>query len=139
MSPAAGGVPGARRKRQALLACGALTLLGCAAPAPVGTSGLTTTETPALALLLATDAYELHLRDGTIFVLRDGAARPLASYDELHALYRRAGEPLVPAMPVGETTSVLGWRDLDCVRAAQTCGREPDRPARDMIRLRLRF
>jgi hypothetical protein len=91
------------------------------------------------ALLLATDAYELHLRDGRVYVLTDGAVRPIADYGELHTLYRRDGAPLVPEAPAGETATVLGWRDLACVRAAQTCGREPDAPARDMVRLRLRF
>ncbi len=90
------------------------------------------------ALLLVTDAYELHLRDGRVFVLEDGAERPVGDYDELRALYRRDGAEL-PAAPTGESTTVLGWRDLTCVRAGNACGREPEYPARDLVRLRIRF
>jgi len=128
MSLPAVATPNPRRLQVPRLAALSFALLACATPSGGGP-----------ALLLVTDTYELHLRDGTIFVHRDGLTRPLADYDELHALYRRQGEALVPSAPDGGTTSVLGWRDLECVRAAQTCGREPDRPARDMFRLRLRF
>lgn len=91
------------------------------------------------ALLLVTESYELHLRSGELFVVSEGTARRITDYAELHTLYRRNGEPLVLQAPASETTSVLGWRDLACVRAGQACGREPDSPARDMVRLRLRF
>lgn len=91
----------------------------------------------AAALLLVSDAYELHLRDGRVYVVEGGAVRPVRDPDELRTLYRRDGEAVLPES--GATASVLGWRDLACVRAGQACGREPDRPARDMVRLRVRF
>jgi hypothetical protein len=91
------------------------------------------------ALLLVSDAYELHLRDGRLYVVEGGAVRPVRDPDELRSLYRRDGEAVLPESESGATASVLGWRDLACVRSGQACGREPDRPARDMVRLRLRF
>ncbi len=91
------------------------------------------------ALLLVSDAYELHLRDGQVFVLEGGTVRPVSGYDELRTLYQRAGEAVVPEAAPGSAPTVLGWRDLACVRAGHACGREPEYPARDLVRLKLRF
>jgi hypothetical protein len=112
----------------------ALVLMGGAC----GTSSSQTRD-DGPALLLATDAYELQVRNGAVFVHEAGTMRAIDRYEELRELYQRDGQPMLPEAPAAGGTSVLGWRDLECVRRGETCGREPDRPARDMVRLKLRF
>lgn len=91
------------------------------------------------ALLLVTDTYELQLQGGRIIVYESGVSHEVERYEELRELYRRNDGPPLPERPDADGTNVFGWRDLECVRLGQTCGREPDMPARDMIRLKLRF
>jgi hypothetical protein len=112
-----------------------LCLAACASSPPAEPEG----DGAGPALILATDAYELQVQGGRVLVFEEGVAREVQRYEELRELYTRDGAALLPERPDARGTNVLGWRDLECVRRGQTCGREPDFPARDMLRLKLRF
>ncbi|MCB9731792.1 MAG: hypothetical protein H6745_04045 [Deltaproteobacteria bacterium] len=121
-----------------------LLLAACASapPAPSATGADQRDD----ALVLVTDRYELHLKSGQLVKLTPTsqnvppAVAPVGSYGEFRELYEaRAGEELPEAAPPGGV-EVAGWRDLECVRDGQACGREPADPAaHPAVKLRLAF
>lgn len=131
-----------RASAVATLGLGALLALSACATSPhaVGDAG-TTDEA---ALLLATDTYELHYREGRVVVLdarpdREVRPRDVATYAEFRELYEVRAADRVPERQPTEGVEVSGWRGLDCVRDGHACGRQSEWPVRDLIRLRLRF
>ena len=98
------------------------------------------------ALILATEAYELHLRDGRVWAVQPPDAhtapafRQVETWEEFRRLYSvRAGETLPPVAP-REGIDVNGWVNLTCVRDAEVCGRQPEPGGRgDAVRVRVVF
>jgi|GEM_PF-2797309 len=111
----------------------ASSIAGCAS-APPPNDGVPSTEA---VLLLATDNYELHLRDGHVFHLSDGRIQEVTDYEQMRELYQREGLSQLPENADGNGMDLLGWRDQECVRKGHACGVEPAFPARDMVHIRL--
>ncbi len=126
----------------------ALLTAACAAPGPAVTPLTDPAQATAPSgptLLLVTDGYELHYREGRVYqvVTRPdrlpSELREITSYDEFRDLYEvREGADLPAELP-SEGVPVNGWRDQDCVRAGHACGRAPEVTPNTMIQLRLRF
>ncbi len=122
-----------------LLCALAVTLLaaGCAS-----TAG----EARPTALIVATDAYELHVRSGEVRLLEPGevlgapaADRPL-TWEEFRRLYEKAQRTGLPERPPTEGVDVNGWVGLACVRDGAACGREVEPGTRgDAVRIRIVF
>lgn len=97
------------------------------------------------ALLSASGAYELHVRDGRVVQVvpatepgRAPSERVIDNYDELRRLYEGAtGRPL-PTEATPGVIQVNGWRGLECVRAAKACGPAPEVAPMSMVVLRFR-
>jgi hypothetical protein len=130
---------GASRRGRAVAALAmALIASGCAS-----TRGA---EEDGAALILATDAYELHYRAGKVLVVRAAEAIPaqveeIKSYREFRGLYNvGATANWLPEVAPSPSVEVTGRRGLACVRATKLCGPATDFPSRgDAVRLRLEF
>jgi len=96
------------------------------------------------ALILSTDGYELHYQGGRVVVVderpgHEPGPHDVASYEEFKRLYEvRKAERLPPEQP-SAGVEVEGWRGLDCVRRAQTCGPATEYPVADIVRIRILF
>ncbi len=119
----------------------ALTLLvgGCAT-----TNNALDDRRPA-ALLLTTDNYELHYRDGRVVLLDQRpeatpSPREVETYEEFKQLYEVRKETALPDRLPSDGVAVDGYQGLDCVRKGATCGRATERPTPGApIRLKLFF
>jgi hypothetical protein len=98
------------------------------------------------ALILATPEFELHMRQGRVYVLTAVApgvppeVREVTTYDEFRDLYNlRAGEKL-PVQSPGEGVEVQSFGEPDCVRRADLCTRDTEMPPPpEAIRLKIVF
>lgn len=97
-------------------------------------------------LIVATDRYELHVRDGRVYELVPAPAadapasvRPVEDLGEFRTLYEGGlGHPL-PASEADGSVKVNGWSGLTCVRKGHACGAQPDGVPESAVRLRFQF
>jgi hypothetical protein len=115
--------------------------IGCAS-----TSGQRAPDTPPLALILATDAYELHLEDGRLYKVAPVAAadaplrQQVATWDEFAGLYDVKQATVLETVAPERKVEVNGWQGLECVRKGHMCGRATEPAGRgDAVRVRLVF
>ncbi|MCB9786909.1 MAG: hypothetical protein H6744_09490 [Deltaproteobacteria bacterium] len=123
-----------------------LVVLAFALPLAAGCAHGRGGERRSGALILATSEYELHMRDGHVYMLTAVApglppeVREVTSYEEFRDLYNlRAGDTL-PQEPPREGVEVGSFGEPDCVRRADLCGRNTEMPPPpEAIRLKLVF
>ncbi len=98
------------------------------------------------ALILATPEFELHMRQGHVYMLTAVApgippeVREVTTYDEFRDLYNLRGSEKLPAVAPSEGVEVQSFGEPDCVRRADLCSRDREMPPPpEAMRLKIVF
>ncbi|MEZ4266239.1 MAG: hypothetical protein R3F39_07660 [Myxococcota bacterium] len=97
-------------------------------------------------LILATPEFELHMRQGRVYMLTAVApgippeVREVTTYDEFRDLYNLRGNEKLPAEAPSAGVEVQSFGEPDCVRRADLCSRDTEMPPPpEAIRLKVIF